>query len=202
MSEAVRGWGQKHTGRRETDCAYLQPSAMEKNLGTPSFNYNVVKETWMQGCCPYGYMLVLAKGCIRKKNPKKLLSVAFGCLGYSEQNVDLKYEKKNEGDQYVLQQQQSLYTYSADECWWMDIEPIWVVILPCKSMVISRGVTYSYQWESILLSSNIYTTASYACLHEYGQMYLHGWGVYLERWNMRNHYNHMYFGAKWKQKTI
>lgn len=48
----------------------------------------------MQDCCPYGYMLVLAKGCIRKKKPTKLLSVTFGCLGYSEQNADLKYAKK------------------------------------------------------------------------------------------------------------
>ena len=49
------------------DCACLQPPALEISC-TPSFSYNVGKLVGMQGYGPYGYILVLEKGCARKKN--------------------------------------------------------------------------------------------------------------------------------------
>lgn len=65
----------------------------------------------MQDICTYQYMLVLQQqnATLGKNNP-------VNCPGYSEQNADLKsYAEKREDDQCILQQQQSLYTYSAGE---------------------------------------------------------------------------------------
>lgn len=101
----------------------------------------------------------------------------------------------------VYSNSNNLYIHTAQvEHWWMDTAPIWVAILPCKSMVMGREVTHVN--ESVLSSSSTHTTPSYAHPNEYGQMCLSRWGVCLERWDMKIHYNHTYFSAQWKQKTF